>query len=472
MNLLEALADRNVLGASPAFADLTPWRGWLTFLGAVYGLPLEEGGAQLFRSCTGREGYAPPPGGWREAVAIVGRQAGKTRAAAAVVSYEAAMAQPSLDGERYALLLAQDHRAAMRSAFSYIKSTFQASPLLRRMIVSETADTLRLDNGVNVAAYPCRPSAVRGLRAVVAVLDELAFFTSTDGYATDTEMLRAIRPTLATTGGRLIVLSSPYGQTGALYDLHKRHHGRDGAPVLVWQADAPTMNPTLPADYLERMREDDPEAYASEVMGQFRAGLSLLFDPEQVAACVNAERPRELPPREGVRYVAFTDPSGGRSDAFTCAVAHAEGTGDARPCIVDVVRRWPAPFNPSGVVAECADLLRRYGVSRVTGDRFAGEWPREQFRAHRVEYEVAPLDRSALYLALLPVVNARQVELPEDPVLLRELRGLERQRGSSGRDRVDHRRGAHDDSANAVAGVAHQVLGVRQSVLRVAEVFW
>jgi hypothetical protein len=30
-------------------------------------------------------------------------------------------------------------------------------------------------------------------------------------------MIRALRPTLATTGGKLIVLSSPYRHTGALW---------------------------------------------------------------------------------------------------------------------------------------------------------------------------------------------------------------------------------------------------------------
>jgi hypothetical protein len=45
------------------------------------------------------------------------------------------------------------------------------------------------------------------------------------------------------------------------------------------------------------------------------------------------------------------------------------------------------------------------------------------------------------------------VELLDDEHLLRELRGLERRRGSSGRDRVDHRPGSHDDRANAVAGL-------------------
>jgi hypothetical protein len=37
--------------------------------------------------------------------------------------------------------------------------------------------------------------------------------------------------------------------------------------------------------------------------------------------------------------------------------------------------------------------------------------------------------------------------------MLREFRGLERRRGSSGRDGVNHRPGSHDDLANAAAGV-------------------
>jgi len=292
---------------------------------------------------------------------------------------------------------------------------------------------------------------VRGLRAKVAVVDELAFFTATDGRPTDVEMLRALRPALATTGGKLVILSSPYGQSGALWELHRRHFGRDDSTTLVWQADAVSMNPKLPADYLERMRQDDPEAYRSEVLGEFRSGVATFLDLEAIEACVIPGR-RELPPATGVRYRAFVDPSGGSRDAFTLAIGHH---ADGR-VIIDCLRAWPAPFNPSGVVDEAAALIKGYRVSRVTGDRYAGEWPREQFRSRGIRYGVSPLDRSALYLELLPRVNAGTVELLDDQTLLRELRGLERRRGTAGRDRVDHRPGAHDDRANAVAGIAAQ----------------
>lgn len=449
MNVLEALADPRLFGASPAFASLSTWRPWLVFLRAVYGLPLEaEADLELFRRCTGRTLYAPPAGGWPEVACIVGRQAGKTRVSALLVAFEAGFAPECRDGELYALLLAQDWRASIRASYSYVRALFDASLILRREVVRTTTDTLDLANGMRVATFACRPSAVRGLRARVALLDEVAYFRSSEGYAVDVEMLRAVRPALATTGGKLVVISSPYGQTGALWDLHRRHFGRDDAEVLVWQADAPTMNPTLPADYLRRMERDDPEAYRSEVLGEFRAGLASLLDPEALAACVATDR-RELPPVAGLTYRAFVDPSGGRSDAFTVGIGHRDG----ERAVVDVVRAWRAPFNPAGVVAECAELVRTYRGRQVVGDRFAGEWPREAFRSHGIDYQPAALAKSELYLSLLAAVNSARVELPDDPALLRELRTLERRRGPSGRDRVDHAPGAHDDRANVAAGV-------------------
>jgi len=73
------------------------------------------------------------------------------------------------------------------------------------------------------------------------------------------------------------------------------------------------------------------------------------------------------------------------------------------------------------------------------------------------QYTGDPLNPSTQGLELLPIINSGTIELLDDDHLLRELRGLEPRRGSSGRDRVDHRPGEHDDRANVVAGVAHAV---------------
>jgi hypothetical protein len=86
---------------------------------------------------------------------------------------------------------------------------------------------------------------------------------------------------------------------------------------------------------------------------------------------------------------------------------------------------------------------------------------RESFRSHGIAYVWSELDRSALYLELLLIINSTAIELLDDDELVRELQGLERRRGASGRDRIDHRPGSHDDRANVIAGVAHLV-GVKR----------
>ncbi|WP_141138285.1 hypothetical protein [Boseongicola aestuarii] len=65
---------------------------------------------------------------------------------------------------------------------------------------------------------------------------------------------------------------------------------------------------------------------------------------------------------------------------------------------------------------------------------------------------MATQDRSALYIELLAALNSGRVELPPDQKAARQLQGLERRTGRSGRDIIDHPPGSHDDLANAIAG--------------------
>jgi hypothetical protein len=451
MTIIDAITDPHMFGS--LFKRLDTWRGWLTLLRAVYGLPMDAADMARFRRHTGR--HAPRPGGYPEVACVVGCQSGKTQVAALIGVFEAARAIMQQTRNLYVPLVAQDSRASQRALFGYVKEAVMASPVLAREVVKDLSETLELTGGLTLAVYPCRPAAIRGIRAACVIIDELAFFVSTDGRPTDVEMLRAARSRIATTGGKVIVLSSPYAQAGALWELHRRHYGQEDSSTLIWQASAPDMNPTLPRDYLERMAQDDPEAYRSEVLGEFRAGVSTLFEPEALDACLDREVRERAPlqDRPGKPtpppYGSFIDAaSGSGRDAFTCAVAHAEGDR----VVLDCLRAWRPPFNPSGVIREVADLLRTYRLSETAGDRYAPGFVAEGFRAHGISYRPSQHDRSALYLELLPLVNARRAVLLDRPDLLKELRGLERRRGPSGRDRVDHRPGQHDDLANAAAG--------------------
>src|SRR5207249_6013644 len=122
-------------------------------------------------------------------------------------------------------------------------------------------------------------------------------------------------------------------------------------------------------------------------------------------------------PVPGLTYRAFVDPSGGSADSFTLAIAHHED-GKA---VLDALRERRPPFSPEDVVAEFAAVLKTYGVTTVTGDRYAGEWPPEKFRHHGVAYEVSERAKSDLYREALPLLNSRRVELLDDRRLVAQL---------------------------------------------------
>ena len=108
----------------------------------------------------------------------------------------------------------------------------------------------------------------------------------------------------------LLCASSPYARKGALWDAHRKHFGKDGDPVLVWQAGTRRMNPTVPQSWIDERMERDAASAAAEYGAQFRSDVESFINREAVEACVSIGV-RERPPVSGTWYKAFVDPSGG-----------------------------------------------------------------------------------------------------------------------------------------------------------------
>src|SRR6516162_6348163 len=145
----------------------------------------------------------------------------------------------------------------------------------------------------------------------------------------------------------LLCASSPYAQRGALFTAFKQHFGKSDSPALVWKAPTRTMNPTVSQSVIDAAMERDPANAASEYLAAFRTDIETAFAREIVESVVVAGR-YELLRLDGIRYFAFTDPSGGSSDSMTLAVAHMQGDR----IILDLVRERRPPFSPDSVVQE------------------------------------------------------------------------------------------------------------------------
>ncbi|YBV97392.1 hypothetical protein M1D80_11050 [Phyllobacteriaceae bacterium JZ32] len=453
VSIREALADPKLLGnAIPGDS----WKVWRTLMIACMGEALDDEERELFKTVTGRD--SEPLERVEEFWGVIGRRGGKTRAIGTLGAYVSTLCDWSdvlAPGERGVLPVLAASTSQADRAFQHIAGVLQHSPVLAEMIDGEpTSDTIRLTTSIDIQIRPANFRTIRGVTSIAAICDEVAFW-SIDGSANpDREVIDAVRPSLATTGGPILVISSPYARRGELYATHKRHFGKDGDPlILVAQGPSKTFNPTLSDKLIARAYERDPSVAAAEYGGAFRTDVEALLTREAVEAAVDEgviERPR-IP---GVRYTAFVDPSGGSSDSMTMAIGHMEGD----VAMLDVLRERKPPFSPEAVTAEFADTLKAYGLTSVEGDRFGGEWPRERFKSHGIEYKLADKAKSELYLGLVPALNSKRVALLDNARLTNQLVGLERRTARGGRDIIDHAPGQHDDIANAVAGVVHRLI--------------
>jgi hypothetical protein len=447
-DILAAMRAPDLFG--PQFKGDT-WDTWKAFLAGLFGLPMSDLEAALFRTHTGRSTL--PTAAFKEAALIVGRRGGKSRVLALIAVFLACFRDyaPHLaPGEVATIAVLAANRQQARSIFRFVTGMLKATPLIASLVTDENAESIELANGVVIEISTASFRTTRGYSFAAVLCDEIAFWRQDEASANpDVEILRALRPGMANIPGSILLLaSSPYAKRGALYATFRKHYGQDDAKVLVWKADTAAMNPRIDPDIISEAYESDPEAARAEYGAEFRDDLAD-FVTREIVDAVTAVGRTELPPESGVAYSAFCDPSGGMSDSMTLAIAHMTAPGVV---VLDMVRETRAPFDPEATVADFAAVLRRYGIDRVTGDRYGGEWPRQRFREAGITYEPSARPKSDLYLGLLPLLTTGRVELLDIPRLAAQLVGLERRTARSGRDSVDHIPGGHDDIANSVAG--------------------
>lgn len=464
MNILSAIKDPNLF--RPFLGDdLSSWRPWSIALRALYGLRIKsEQGKELVKHCTGRDATELPEQGFRTGLFLVGRRSGKSRIAAVVGAFEGLFGGHETrlaKGESGIIPVISPTKYQSTICWKYLRALFDV-PLLRAEVIDEREGdkAILLRNGIEIRILVGDWRTVRGPSVVCAIIDEICFMglTEESKVRSDTELVRALRPGLLTTGGKLIAISSKYAKKGFAYGQWLRQHGSNKGvspafkpawTTLVWDCPSRVMNPTLSQAEIDAAFLEDPTAARSEFGGEWREDVSE-FVPRSLVESLVVKGRKELLPRSQQVYFAFSDLSGGRLDDAGLAIAHTEG----RKVILDFAKLWKAPFNPHEIIAAQADELKRFRLHRVTGDNYAAEFVADSFKSQSITYTKSEMPKSELYRELLPRLCSAEIELLDDENLISQISGLERRTRSGGKDSIDHAPGGKDDLANVIAGVA------------------
>ena len=409
----------------------------------ILGQPVPETERAAVLACLG--GRALPTTQPSETWLLAGRRAGKTLLCAALAVYVAAFRDYRRvlgPGERAQIMALAGDRRQARQLVNYVEGLLHQSPLLAAQVERTTAEAIHLRSRTSIEVHVSNYRHVRGFTLAAAFADEIAFWRDSRIRQSRSRSPRGVASGVGD-GSRLAAVcpSTVYARKGAAWQASRDHFGHD-SDVLVIVAPSRTLNATIPERVVQRALADDEPRARAEWLCEWRGDVENFVSLDIVQAAITPGI-TGAPAGAGDRITAFLDPSGGSSDSFTLWIGHFAHGRD----VLDLVHEWRPPFNPSVVVAGSAALLRDYGLDRATSDNYAGVWPRSAFAAHNVRVAVSPKAKSDLNAALLPRLNSRSVDLLAAPRLVAQLCGLERRVGPSGRDRVDHRPGSHDDLA-------------------------
>jgi hypothetical protein len=213
------------------------------------------------------------------------RQSGKSTATAAGALHAALFAPGAL-----VLLLSPTQRQSAE-LFRKVHDAYDAlgQPVPPRSD-ARSQSYLELANGSRVIGLPGKEGTIRGFsRAALLLIDEAAKVPD--------DLYRSVRPMLAVSGGRLVCLSTPFGQHGFFY--REWHSDNPWRRFRVTWRDCPRIDPAFIDNELRSLGQ----SWVDQEYNCLFTALEGVVYPD-FETCLIGE---ELAERPGVRYVGGID---------------------------------------------------------------------------------------------------------------------------------------------------------------------
>lgn len=142
---------------------------------------------------------------------------------------------------------------------------------------AESALRLQLENGSQIISLPGKEGTVRGFSSVdIVAVDEAS--------RVEESLFQSVKPMLAVSNGRLVLLSTPFARRGFFYEEWRRREKWD-----YYQVDA-TQCPRISKEFLDNEREDIGDFwFRQEYMCEFLNAESSAFRAEDVEQIVKKD---------------------------------------------------------------------------------------------------------------------------------------------------------------------------------------
>lgn len=369
-------------------------------------------------------------------------------------------------GQKAVALIIAPNDKLRNEVLAYALGAVRSKPELRAMLIDAGAGgfTLRRPDG-HVVAFETGVATqggygARGRALTDFALDECAFFRDASFKVNDQEIFRAGSARVLP-GGQTIVASTPWAESGLLYDLHKRNFAK---PQDALVAHAPTLvlhDSDMTRSIVEREEQRDPDNAAREFGAKFMtSGTTVFFESATVDVATTDE---PFQPKPGDVIAAGAD-LGFRSDSSALLLVALRGN---TLHVFDGREERPepdAPLKPSTTIASFAKCIAGR-CAYVMADQHYREAVAELLDTHGLIYAPAPTIPADTYVRARMLLREQRVKihaLPFRERLLQQMREVHGKPTSGGGMSIVHPRwatGGHGDLVAALVLALWQVSG-------------
>ncbi len=207
----------------------------------------------------------------KQMILLCSRQSGKSTVSSILAIHEAIYQPDSL------ILLLSPSLRQSQELFRKLKDVYNEldAPTLPQPI-EESALRTEFDNGSRIIALPGKEATIRGFSGVdLLIIDE----ASRVGDA----LYQSVRPMLAVSGGRIILLSTPFGKRGFFYN--EWTDGEDWRKVKITADECPRID----KEWLKRERQMIGDWwYRQEYMCEFVETTDSVFSYDDIQAAMDS----------------------------------------------------------------------------------------------------------------------------------------------------------------------------------------
>lgn len=168
---------------------------------------------------------------------------------------------------------------SLRQSQELFKKCLEVYRALNRQVPAEAENALSLElsNGSRIVSLPGKEGTIRGMSGVrLLVIDEASRVADA--------LYKSVRPMLAVSGGRLILLSSPWGTRGFFWEAYQHRSDWDYYEVPA------TSCPRISKEFLEEEQQNMGQYwYEQEYLCKFLDAQTAAFRTEDIQSIVSRE---------------------------------------------------------------------------------------------------------------------------------------------------------------------------------------